>query len=116
MIGGMRMFDKYDNKRFASFRKLLGKGDSKKTISVNFRADMIERLDELAKKASMISGNNITRNAIIEEGVAIYVEEFEEYINSLYENYTDSNKYIDDGMKLPDKSINPKMIESKKIK
>ena len=42
----MPMFDKYDSKRYDSFRKLLGKGESKKTISVNFKADMIERLDE----------------------------------------------------------------------
>ena len=86
------MFSKYDNKRFASFRKLLGKGDNKNTISVNLTEDMIDRLDKLAKKASAISGNSITRNDIIEEGVTIYVEEFEDYINSLYENYTDSNK------------------------
>lgn len=112
----MHMFSKYDNKRFASFRKLLGKGDNKKTISVNLTEDMIDRLDKLAKKASVISGNSITRNAIIEEGVTIYVEEFEDYINSLYENYTDSNKYIEDGMKLPNKKIDPKLIESKKTK
>ena len=56
------------------------------------------------------------RNDIIEEGVTIYVEEFEDYINSLYENYTDSNKYIEDGMKLPNKTTDPKLIESKKTK
>ena len=110
------MFDKYDNKRYDSFRKLLGKGETKKTISVNFKEDMIERLDALSKKASVISGNNITRNAIIEEGVLIYVEEFEAYINSLYDNYADTGKYIDDKMKLPDKAKRTKLIESKKEK
>ncbi len=110
------MFDKYDSKRYDSFRKLLGKGESKKTISVNFKADMIERLDELSKKASVISGNNITRNAIIEESVSIYVEEFEAYINSLYENYTDTGKYLEDNMKLPNKTGKAKLIEEKKIK
>ena len=107
------MFDKYDNKRFDSFRKLLGKSDVKKTISVNLREEMIERLDALSKKASLISGNNITRNAIIEEGVSIYVEEFENYINSLYENYTDTGKYIDDKMKLPDKKEKAKLLVEK---
>lgn len=108
------MFNSYDGKRFESFQKLLGKGDTKKNISVNLRADMIERLDELAKRASKISGNNITRNAIIEEGVAIYVEEFEEYISKLYANYEDSGKYLEDNMKLPDNKRRTKMLESKK--
>lgn len=107
------MFHSYDGRRFDSFQKLLGKGDAKKNISVNLRADMIERLDELSKRASKISGNNITRNAIIEEGVAIYVEEFEEYINNLYANYEDSGKYIEDNMKLPDKKRRAKLIETK---
>lgn len=107
------MFNSYDGKRFESFQKLLGKSDAKKNISVNLRAEMIERLDELSKRASKISGNNITRNAIIEEGVAIYVEEFEEYIDNLYANYEDSGKYIEDKMKLPDKKRRTKMIEKK---
>lgn len=108
------MFSNYDGKRFESFQKLLGKGDTKKNISVNLRADMIERLDELAKQASKISGNNITRNAIIEEGIAIYVEEFEEYINSMCGTYEDSGKYLENNMKLPDKKGKTKMIEAKK--
>ena len=86
------MFSKYDNKRFASFRKLLGKGDNKNTISVNLTEDMIDRLDKLAKKASVISGNSITRNDIIEEGVTIYVEEFEDYINISKLNFIQENE------------------------
>ena len=104
----------YDEKRFYSFQKLLGKNDAKKNISVNMRADMIDRLDDLAKRASRLSGNNITRNAIIEEGVAIYVEEFEEYINNVYANYEDSTKYIEDKMKLPDNKPKTGMLETKK--
>lgn len=108
------MFNHYDEKRFDSFQKLLGKGDIKKNISVSFRTDLVERLEELSKRASKISGNNITRNAIIEEGVTIYVEEFEEYINSLYANYEDSGKYIEDKMKLPDHKSQTKRITTKK--
>lgn len=108
------MFTNYDEKRFDSFQKLLGKNDAKKNISVNLRSDMIDRLDDLAKRASKISGNNITRNAIIEEGVAIYVEEFEEYIDNLYANYEDSGKYIEDNMKLTDNRSETKRIETKK--
>ena len=88
----------------------MGKGDAKKNISVNFRTELVEKLDELSKRASKISGNNITRNAIIEEGVTIYVEEFEEYINNIYASYEDSGKYIEDKMKLPDHKPETKRI------
>lgn len=108
------MFEQYDEKRFESFKKLLGKSEAKKNISINLKCDMIERIDELARRASKISGNSITRNAVIEEGIAIYVEEFEEYINTLYENYKDSGKYLEDKMKLPDKKQKAKMIGMKK--
>lgn len=108
------MYNKYDGKRLESFQKLLGKGDAKKNISVNLREDMIERLDDLARRASKMSGNNITRNAIIEEGISIYVEEFEAYINRMYATYEDSGKYIEDSKKLPNKKGKTELLETKK--
>ena len=108
------MYNEFDEKRFKSFQKLLGKGDAKKNISISLRADMIDRIDELSKKKKKISGNNITRNAIIEEGISIYVQEFEDYLDNIYSNYEDSGKYIDDKMKLEDKRGKTKMLEEKK--
>ena len=91
----------------------MGKGDAKKNISVNLREDMIERLDDLARRASKMSGNNITRNAIIEEGISIYVEEFEAYINRMYATYEDSEN-ISRIVKSPNKKGKTELLETKK--
>ena len=48
--------------------------------------------------------------------IMIYVEEFEAYINSLYDNYADTGKYLEDNMKLPDKKEKAKLIEKKETK
>ncbi len=108
------MFNSYDEKRYESFQKLLGKNDGKKNINISLKKNLVDRIDMLAMRASKISGNDITRNAIIEEGILIYVDEFEEYINHLYANYEDSGKYIEDNMKLTDKIKDTKRLEEKK--
>ncbi|MBQ3664492.1 MAG: hypothetical protein II919_00110 [Lachnospiraceae bacterium] len=107
------MFNSYDEKRYESFQKLLGKNDGEKNINICLKKELVDRIDMLAMRASKFSGNDITRNAIMEEGILIYVDEFEEYINHLYENYEDSTKYIEDNMKLTDKRKDTKMIEEK---
>lgn len=108
------MFNSYDEKRYESFQKLLGTNDGKKSLTVTLDNALAERLRLLAAKASAFSGNSITENAIMEEGISIYIDEFEEYLSRLFENFEDSGKYLDDIRKLTDQKFPAKLLEEGK--